>query len=257
MTQRLENEAMVWDKYPEIAEGLTKLAARARTLGAPEQFPAVNSVTRKESPKFYPEISLEEDLANQRHIIIERLVRPLGIDEEDALKQLSFVFPGRKKPYNRLEHIVRTPILVPQLNGVSWLVACDKLGFTVSDYLRKEIEADRVQPWQDSRGIRAPGISHGIWVQDGTMFVNRKPVDVREELNSRENSDLDTGDLWRGFALALLRPDMVLNKGWDLIGDSVDSDRVPCVGGWDGRPRFLAGRDDGALPHFRAFVCGS
>lgn len=259
--QDLERVIGIWvenrEQYPNTVGFLEQAVLAAQNENAPEVFGQKSTPKPPEFRKAYPERPLEEDLTEQRDIIIERVARPLGLNIDNTLEELSFEFPQRGSFYDNEGYHLTVPIIVPQFRDASFLDMADAAGFYVSDYLRKQILAGEVKAWEDPRGVRISNRSHGIWVQDGTQWVNRKPRDVRTELQIEENKDLIPGGLIRGFALSLLRWDMVKDKGWDLIGDSVGPGGVPYVHGWGDRPEFVADPDGHADPYFRAFVCGS
>lgn len=244
--------------FPEVAQALDPVDERARVAGVPDLFPSSRQVNL-ETQKVSPEIPLRRELKRQISVIIKRVIKPLELDEQKALEQLSASFPERQSFHDKFRLTI--PLLVPQFEGVSWLSAVKAARFSVSDFLREMINIDQVHPWQDPRRVDVPNIPHGIWVQDGTLFVNRRAKDVRKELENKDYKDLLAGTLWDGFALALLRPDMVMYKGWDLIGDSVGSGHIPYLtylsrwlvrlgfgAHWDGYPY--------AYSDYRAFVCG-
>lgn len=261
MSANLEKLTGEWlarrEEYPETAGFLEQAVLAAQEEGAPREFGTVTASKSPEIRKVYPEVPLEKDLAGQREIVIERVVKPLGLNVDNALKQLSFKFPARKPFYDDDGFHLTVPLIVPQFRGVSFLAMADAAGFYVLDSLRGQILAGEVHPWEDPRGVDVPDRSHGIWVQDGTQWVHRKPVDVRNQLQEDKYKALLTGGLVKGFAQALLRWDMVQGKGWDLIGDSVGTADVPYVLDWRAGWGFYARWGGDARPDFRAFVCGS
>ena len=257
MTQRLESLAndFAENGYSGIGDKLREAVEEARNLGAPEQFPAEGPLAQKESPKFHSEIHPGRELARQKLIIVERVIKPLGLNEQEALSQLPSIFPRRKASYDRLHLMV--PLLSPQFKGISFLSACEAAGFSVSDYLKEQIEGNKLQSWVDSREVYIPNSPHGFWAQDGTQWVREAPVNVRAELETNlDYVNLRGGTLWEGFALALLRPGIVRDKGWNFIGDSVYFDRVPCLFGWSAGLAFSAAKAGHADWCYRAFVCG-
>ncbi len=207
-----------------------------------------------QTPKYYPELSLEDELERQRVEITNRVAVPLGMDRNVCLSSLPTRFPDRPAVYNKLH--LTTPLIVPQFEslGFSWLQVVEGLNFYVYSGLKDAANNGQLNLWKDQRrGAKPfPKAPYTVWVQDGSRYVNRKPVDVRKELEREERA----GNHWQGLALAMLRPDMLQNKYWDLIGGSVGSGSVPSVY-WGGQPEFGCDWVDGADPGFRSLVCGS
>lgn len=217
--------------------------------------------------QFYPQIPLADELERQRIELTNRVAVPLGIDRNKFLATLPTRFPERLSGYDNLHLTV--PLISPDLTswGFNWLQVVEATLFynpnnpaeNLTPYiwsdLRKVANEGSLKVWKDSRrGVSAfPAAPHAVWIQDGTRYVNRKPKDVRKELQKAERA----GDHSKGLGLSLLRPDMIQIMYWDLIGGQVSSDSVPCVR-WDvDRPEFNYSFDDNASPRFRALVCGS
>lgn len=237
------------------AKGVAAMNDTAETLYKQELLPEKFTETpafqirRAESPKVYPEISLEEEFERQRQIVIERVIKPLNMNEASSLSQLPSSFPERLISYDGLS--LSVPLIPPKFKGVPWINIVDASGLVVSQYLRERIED--LKEWEDPRKIVLPDKPYATWVQDGSRYVYRKPIDVRQDLQEDERG----GNQWDGLALALFRPDMVKNMFWDLIGASVGSDGVPCLDWLGGGPGFDYYFSDAAGPGDRALVCGS
>ncbi|MBI2022209.1 hypothetical protein HYS93_05030 [Candidatus Daviesbacteria bacterium] len=216
--------------------------------------------SRVEPPKFYPEISLEDELERQRVELVERMAVPLGIDKDQFLAKLPTRFPERGANYDELA--LNVPLIVPDLTsfGVNWFQMTvsslfydpDGLDTVLEPYISSGLK--NIEVWQDPRKVVKPfpQVPHAVWVQDGSRYVNRKSRDVRKELKREERA----GDQFKGVGLALLRPDMVKTMYWDLIGGILGFDGVPFVD-WLGRPLFDCHFVGHANPGFRALVCGS
>lgn len=241
-------------KHPQTASGLRILAGTAREEEVPEDFwlpqtsKAPNHVI---TPKYYPEIPENEEYDRQAGLAVN-FADKLGINETACLKLLPPRFSRKLKVYDDL--YVTRPLLTPRF-PVSWIEAVDAAGFGVSDYLREHLGA--MEDWKDPREQTVPKLPRAVWIQDGTQFKYRKPVDVRSELqNNNKYQKLLAGEKWVSFNLALLRADMVANMGWDVIGTSVGAGSVLYLGGWGDRLRFGCNWVDFAGPGFRALVRG-
>lgn len=115
-------------------------------------------------------------------MIVERIGLPLGMSETDCLAKLPARFP--EKPTNNLLRLT-VPIIVPRFEGVNWLQVIDAAGFYVTSYLRARI--GELSLWQDPRGIEdLPDKPYAVWIQDGSRYVKRRPIDVRMELQKGE-----------------------------------------------------------------------
>lgn len=198
--------------------------------------------------KVFPEIPLDEELKRQQRVAVGIAVE-LGMTEQDALEALPKRFPERMLEYNKLE--VNTPLIVPRFRGFSWLQLIEAANLGISDYLKGRI--DDLSDWQDPRVVEVLDKPYAGWFYIGDRYKYRRPVDVREELHPVEVAS----DHWGGAALAILRPDIVRVKLFDLIGGQVGSDCVPSVGWWDGRPGFRARLVVYAFPNYQALVRGS
>lgn len=189
-------------------------------------------------------------MERQVQTIFERVGKPLRMSKKECRRQLPLEFPERLPSDDQLGLTI--PLLVPRLEGITWLQVVEAAGLRISDYLKSVI--GKLGEWPDPRGIVIPSKPYGTWVQDGTRYVNRRPMDVREELESGERG----GTHWDGVGLAILRPDMVKSGSWDLIGSEVDSGHLPCLRWWGARPGFASiGPTLPILPRSRALVCGS
>lgn len=238
-------------RYPQTARGLRILAGTARAEGMDDNLVLSAGGTKPAKPKYYPDIPENEEYDRQAGEVVN-FADKLGINETSCLKMLPTRFSRKQKVYDEL-HITR-PLLTPKF-AIPWIEAVDKAGFLVSDYLRLHI--NEMETWKDPRYETVPKLPKTVRIQDGTQFKDGKPVDVRSELqNNNKYQKLLAGENWVGFYLALLRPDMVENMGWDIIGASVGSDSVLYLRRWFDQPRFNAHFDDGALPGFRALVRG-
>lgn len=237
------------------------------TTGLVEITESAESQRQVEPPKYYPAISEADELERQREEATERIAVPLGIDRNKFLAKLPVRFPDRPAIYE--ERALTVPLISPDLTpfGLTWLQVTEDVNFydpndpvsTLKAYiwieLRNMTNKGELKIWRDPRrGVRPfPQVPHGVWIQDGSRYVDRKPVDVRGKLHKLERA----GDHWKGTGLSVLRPDMVKTMRWDLIGGQVGSDYALCVR-WSGdRPRFSCRWAGRAVPLFRALVCGS
>lgn len=246
--------------YPLLNAG-QNLSAMADTREASE---LTSAQKRIEPPQYYPAIPLPDELERQREEATERIAVPLGIDRNKFLAKLPTRFPDRKSAYDRF--CLNIPLIDPNLTsfGLSWLQAVEGTLFynpnhpeqTLKAYVWSELKnrIGELKVWRDPRrGVEPfPEVPHAVWIQDGSRYVNGKPKDVRKQLQKIGRA----GDHWKGLGLSVLRPDMVQTMWWDLIGGQVASDYVPYVR-WDDAPKFRYGRDDNAVPGYRALVCGS
>ncbi|MDO8452395.1 MAG: hypothetical protein Q7S79_01440 [bacterium] len=206
--------------------------------------------------KACPEISPEEEFNRQKQVALE-IAKRLGLSKAIALAQLPTSFP-ELHPSTEERFKLTVPVIVPKFRGLTWLQVAEATGLQVTSYLREQNAKGELKTWQDPRGVEIPEAPYSALVQDGSLFVNRKPVDVRDELQRVDAAKLVIGgDEWDGLALALHRPDMVESKHWDLIGSQVGTGVVVCLGCWDGMPGFSSHWDDGTGWGSRSLVRGS
>lgn len=204
--------------------------------------------------KVFPQISLSEEHRRQGLINARKYAGAFGMGQDEYIATLP-QFPERPSAYEN-ELGLTVPVIVE--NRRSWLKLAELSDIHVTDYLRAR-EAERVvKNWEkDEFKMDASVIS--MWVQDGSKFVYRKPLDVRAELLrvSKYREHYKAGRIPMGIALQNVRPDMVRSMFWDLIGTSVGSGRCACLRHWDDQARLYAVVLGYALPGFRGFVFGS
>ena len=225
-------------------------------------------MTNIELPKYYPEISLADELDRQRQESTERVAVPLGIDRATFQVKLPSKWPERGKNYD--EYALKVPLISLDLTpfGFSWLQVTEAALYYdpenpnevikpfIWDELRKTDNGkDRLRVWRDPRkGIEPfPQVPHAVWIQDGTRYAaGQSPRDVRRNLNVVERA----GDHFKGTSLNLLRPDMFKNMWWYFVGGQLGSGGVP-YGYWDSGPGFGASWDADPYDGFRPLVSGS
>lgn len=209
--------------------------------------------------KVFPKISLPEEHRRQSLILARLFTTRLGFESEEAYMATLPQFPEIPSTYEKLG--LKVPLIVE--TRVPWLEAAElshdvgKPGIYVSDYLKEQENADEIENWEDRVDMSKGPIA--AWTQDGTKFVGRIPSYVRKELrDKREYEEYRAGLFFNGISLWNLRPDMVRNMFWDLIGNKVGSGGVPYLGRW-GAQAELDARDVGghAEPDDRALVFGS
>lgn len=214
-------------------------------------------------PQYYPAIPLPDELERQRVEATERIAVPLGIARNKFLAKLPARFP--EKPSDEIL-CLNIPLIDPNLTsfGLNWLQVVEGTLFynpndpehVLKAYVWSELKnrIGELKVWKDPRrGVEPfPQVPHAVWIQDGSRYVNKRPKDVRKQLQEVER----VGDHWKGLGLSVLRPDMIQTMWWDLIGGQVGSDNMPSVY-WDDAPGFGYGWDAGADPGYRALVCGS
>lgn len=220
------------------------------------------------APQYYPDLSEEGELERQRVEAADRVAVPLGIDRNKYLAKLPTRFPKRGEDYDRLALNVPLIDVNTSTFGFSWYETAQAALFYDPDNPEKVLRAyvypglKNVQDWKDPRkGVEPfPNVPHSVWIQDGTRYreVNGlTPRMIRGQLEIVERA----GNHWKGLSQAVLRPDMIKGKPWDLIGGHLKvrgfgPDYLPYVG-WLAEPWFNDVSDDYANPYFQALVSGS
>lgn len=204
--------------------------------------------------KVFPKISLSEEHRRQGLINARKYAGAFGMGQDEYIATLP-QFPERPSAYEK-DLGLTVPVIVE--NRRSWLELAKLSDIHVTDYLRAREAEGVVKNWEKD-GFKMDAFVISMWVQDGTKFVYRKPLDVRAELLrvSKYREHYKAGRIPMGIALQNVRPDMVRSMFWDLIGTSVGSDDCACLCRWVGRTRFDADDLGGAGPRFRGFVFGS
>lgn len=218
-----------------MLERITKLAGRLR---APESF-------FQESPKVYPEISLEAEIERQA----ERYLK-LGFHKhknitmsEGKFKDLvmGLVAPQPEGFKGRLD----TPVAV-----FGQIPIKDQCRLAGIDYFLTGLNA---RDWPDDpQKYRTPQTAYFMWTDEGARFMNRKIQDVRQELALDERG----GTEFDGVVLYIAKPKVLQKRFLDLPGTSVESASASYLDWWHGRPRLYCNFVDNAHPKFGSLVCG-
>lgn len=124
-------------------------------------------------------------------------------------------------------------------------------GLGVSGYLRDRL--NEMEDWKGQREVTLPDKPYSAWLNVGDTYLGKAPRTVRNNLRQLECG----GTEWDGAGLAILRPDIIKTKWFDLPGTSVGSDGVPDLVWWGVRPEFRSHWVGLAFPNFRSLVCGS
>lgn len=227
-----------------------------------------NQFEEAEPSKYYPEIPLGDELDRQREELAERVAVPLAIDRNKFLSMLPTAFPNRPQVYNDLALTI--PVISVNVTpfGVNWSQLIEATlynGLNLNNpestlefhykSLRESLTDFKV--WEDPRrGVQPfPEVPHAVWIQDGSRYISRKPNDVRNELQEFERA----GDHLKGISITLLRPDMVQNMWWDLVGSKLELksyNYLPYVRWYVAKPWFGYRWDGYTIPDHRALVCG-
>lgn len=205
--------------------------------------------------KVFPQISLSEEHRRQGLINARKYAGVLGMGQDEYIATLP-QFPERPSAYEN-ELGLTVPVIVE--NRRPWLKLAELSDISVTDYLRAREAEGGVEDWKKDgfQMSEYPVIS--MWVQDGTKFVYRKPLDIRAELLCvpKYREHYKAGRIPMGIALQNVRPDMVRSMFWDLIGTSVGSAHCAYLYHWDDQTGLDADVLGHASPDFREFVFGS
>lgn len=171
----------------------------------------------------------------------------LGLSEAEYLDSLPKFEPQPEEYRGRFDVYLLVETRIP------WERQAELAGIVVSEYLRSRIK--EIREWEGNNS-KTPNVPYTGWFNNwGQRFASQiRPFDARDQLAQDECG----GGLFEGVAQQVHHPKVTLSgKYFDLIGYSVESDDVPALHRWHGRPEFLARWGDLAYPHFRPLVRGS
>lgn len=197
---------------------------------------------KTESPKVYPEISLEAEWTRQTQKFVELgFHRELGLTEQRYIASLPKFEPQPKEFKGRLD----TPFLVETRVPIERQATLAGIDYFLAGLDKKD--------WTDDpQGYKTPNIPYATWTDEGKRFMNRKMGDVRKELapDERGGTELD------GVALLIAKPNILQTRFLDLPGTSVRSASAAYLFRWGGRVGLGHGFVGGAFPRFGSLVCG-
>ena len=204
-----------------------------------------SKITIEAPVKVYPEITLEEET--------ERLVgrfQELGFHQHKKIRMsrgkfkdslMELVVPQPENFKGRL----KTPFI-----GCGKIPIEDQCSLAGIDYVLKGLN---VLDWpEDPQDYKTPDGFYLAWTDEGARFMNRKVIDVRQDLALDERG----GTEFDGIALYIAKPQVLEKRFLDLPGTSVGSDGAAGLRLWHGRPGLRDYFVDDAYPRFGSLVCG-
>lgn len=200
-----------------------------------------------EAPKMYPEISLQEERIRQIRICIGfGFHTKLGITEEKYASRFP-EFPPQ--PENYKEGLGITPVLVE--TGIS---PEDQCRLARIEYVSGGL--NRTDWNRTLNNYETPKAPYAAWLEDGRNNLNRKPTDIRKDLETGKSEGFGGTDI-EGLALYMSNPKILDHHFLDLPGTTVESDYSASLFLWNGRPRLSCSFTDHADPRFGSVVRGS
>lgn len=222
---------------PFPANGTAK-QAEAKVLKTPK----APVISKTETAKMYPEISLEEERERQiKGFIGLGFHTKLGKTEEEYAMR----FPRFTSQPKSFKGRMDTPVLVE--TEISPKDQCELAG--IPYFLDGLSKTD----WNQSlKGYTTPKAPYAAWLDDGRNHMNKKVKDVRSNLKSDEigGTELD------GIDLYISNRKIVEHHLLDLPGTSVGSDDAASLSLWGGRPRLDGYFVGVAAPRFGSVVRG-
>lgn len=212
----------------------------------PSIAPVENSVAKTpETPKIYPEISLQEERIRQisKYINLGFHVK-LGKTEEEYAKRFPEFTP---KPESSKEKLGIAPVLVE--TEISPEDQCRLAGI---EYISGGL--NRTDWNKTLKNYETPKAPYSAWLEDGRNNLYRKPADVRKGL--KESGEFGGTEL-EGIALFISSPKILDHHFLDLPGTTVESGCSARLLLWLGRPRLGYHLSDVASPRFGSVVRGS
>jgi len=189
----------------------------------------------------YPEISLEEEWKRQVDVMTKIFAPSLNISPTAYIESLP-KFPSKPENYDDL-HLVK-PLLVE--TRIPWHIQAELSGIDISGYLTSRI--DEVSEVKD---IVIPKKPYGIWIQDETIYSEKKPVVIQNF-----QPDERGGTMFEGIAQWNAYPGAVIRKCIDLVGSRVGEDGIPYMYFWYGNPLLDYHTPDYAPPHLHPIISG-
>ncbi|MBI4096596.1 MAG: hypothetical protein HY425_02655 [Candidatus Levybacteria bacterium] len=118
------------------------------------------------------------------------------------------------------------------------------------NYLLKELDK---KDWpEDQKQYKTPDVPYSTWTDEGARFMNRKIMDVRQELAPDERG----GTEWDAVALYIANPNILKKRFLDLPGTAVGSAHAGYLALWGDAPRLGCRWAGDAYPKYDSLVCG-